>query len=127
MRAARALGLLPRPFSPYGVSKLAGEHLVLLYGRNFGLPGVALRYFTVYGPRQRPDMAFHRFIRAAIAGQPITLYGDGEQTRDFTFVADAVSATAEAGAPPRSWASGAGSPSTREPSGRPWARRWAAT
>jgi len=85
--------LLPRPFSPYGVTKLAGEHLVLLYSRNFGLPGVALRYFTVYGPRQRPDMAFHRFCRAMLRGETITVYGDGSQSRDFTFVADAVEAT----------------------------------
>ena len=84
---------LPRPFSPYGVTKLAGEHLVLLYGRNFGVPAVALRYFTVYGPRQRPDMAFHRFCRAMLRGEPITVYGDGAQSRDFTFVADAVEAT----------------------------------
>ena len=83
---------LPRPFSPYGVTKLAAEHLALLYARNFGLPAVALRYFTVYGPRQRPDMAFHRFITALLAGGPITVYGDGEQTRDFTFVTDAVTA-----------------------------------
>ena len=85
--------LLPRPFSPYGVTKLAGEHLVLLYGRNFGLPVVALRYFTVYGPRQRPDMAFHRFCRAMLRGEPIVVFGDGAQSRDFTFVADAVEAT----------------------------------
>ena len=84
--------MLPRPFSPYGVTKLAGEHLTLLYGRNFGLPVVALRYFTVYGPRQRPDMAFHRFCRAMLAGDPIVVYGDGRQSRDFTFVADAVEA-----------------------------------
>lgn len=82
--------LLPRPFSPYGVTKLAGEHLALLYARNFGLPVVALRYFTVYGPRQRPDMAFHRFCRAMLAGEPITVYGDGKQSRDFTFIADAI-------------------------------------
>ncbi len=84
--------LLPRPFSPYGVTKLAAEHLVLLYGRNFGLPVSALRYFTVYGPRQRPDMAFHRFCKAMLAGAPITVYGDGEQSRDFTFIEDAVEA-----------------------------------
>jgi UDP-glucose 4-epimerase len=89
--------LLPRPFSPYGVTKLAGEHLVLLYGRNFGLPVVALRYFTVYGPRQRPDMAFHRFCRALLRSEPITVYGDGRQSRDFTYVADAVEATVRAG------------------------------
>ncbi len=83
-------GMLPRPFSPYGVTKLAGEHLTLLYGRNFGVPVVALRYFTVYGPRQRPDMAFHRFCRAMLAGEPITVFGDGKQTRDFTFIDDAI-------------------------------------
>ena len=87
---------LPRPFSPYGVTKLAGEHLVMLYGRNFGLPVTALRYFTVYGPRQRPDMAFHRFCRSMIAGQPITVYGDGKQSRDFTFVSDAIEANVRA-------------------------------
>jgi UDP-glucose 4-epimerase len=83
---------LPRPFSPYGVTKLAGEHLALLYGRNFGLPVVALRYFTIYGPRQRPDMAFHRICRSLLAREPVTVYGDGRQSRDFTFVADAVEA-----------------------------------
>jgi len=88
--------LLPRPFSPYGVTKLAGEHLVMLYGRNFGLPVCALRYFTVYGPRQRPDMAFHRFCRAMIAGEPIPVYGDGKQSRDFTFVSDAIEANVRA-------------------------------
>jgi UDP-glucose 4-epimerase len=82
----------PQPVSPYGVSKLAAEHLCVLYTRNFGVPTASLRYFTVYGPRQRPDMAFHKFIRAAIEGRPIEIYGDGEQTRDFTFVADAVTA-----------------------------------
>ncbi len=88
--------LLPRPFSPYGVSKLAGEHLVLLYGRNFSMPVSALRYFTVYGPRQRPDMAFHRFCRAMLAREPITVYGDGKQSRDFTFIDDAVEANVRA-------------------------------
>jgi len=87
---------LPQPVSPYGVSKLAAEQLCYLYHVNFGVPTVALRYFTVYGPRQRPDMGFHKFLRAAILGEPISLYGDGEQTRDFTFVADAVSATVAA-------------------------------
>jgi nucleoside-diphosphate-sugar epimerase len=82
-----------RPISPYGVTKLAAEHLALLYHRSYGLPVVSLRYFTVYGPRQRPDMAFHRFIRAALEGRPITIFGDGEQTRDFTFVEDVVTAT----------------------------------
>ena len=74
------------------VTKLAAEHLARLYAANFGLPTVSLRYFTVYGPRQRPDMAFHKFLRAIYAGEPIPVYGDGEQTRDFTFVADAVAA-----------------------------------
>ena len=87
---------LPRPVSPYGVTKLAAEHLCLLYWRNYGLPVVALRYFTVYGPRQRPDMAFHKFIRALLAGEEITVYGDGEQTRDFTYVADAAEGTVRA-------------------------------
>lgn len=88
--------LLPRPFSPYGVTKLAGEHLVLLYGRNFGLPVAALRYFTVYGPRQRPDMAFHRFCRSLLRGEEIVVYGDGRQSRDFTFIADAIEANLRA-------------------------------
>jgi UDP-glucose 4-epimerase len=81
------------PVSPYGVSKLAAEHLGVLYHRNFGVPVVSLRYFTVYGPRQRPDMAFHRFLKAARDAEPIHLYGDGGQTRDFTFVSDIVAAT----------------------------------
>jgi nucleoside-diphosphate-sugar epimerase len=83
---------LPEPVSPYGVSKLAAEQLCYLYFANFGVPTVSLRYFTVYGPRQRPDMAFHKFLRATIQDEPITLYGDGDQTRDFTFIADAVQA-----------------------------------
>jgi nucleoside-diphosphate-sugar epimerase len=81
-----------RPLSPYGVTKLAGEHLGHLYFANHRVPTVSLRYFTVYGPRQRPDMAFHRFLTAARDGTPITVYGDGEQTRDFTFVSDIVAA-----------------------------------
>ena len=89
-------GLLPRPFSPYGVSKLAGEHLVLLYGRNFGMAVSALRYFTVYGPRQRPDMAFHKFCKAMLRGGEIVVYGDGRQSRDFTFISDAVEANVRA-------------------------------
>ena len=89
--------ILPRPVSPYGVTKLAAEHLVQLYWRNYGVPTVSLRYFTVFGPRQRPDMAFHRFIRWAIEGQPIQVYGDGEQTRDFTYISDAVAANIAAG------------------------------
>jgi nucleoside-diphosphate-sugar epimerase len=103
---------VPRPVSPYGVSKLAGEQLCYLYHVNFGLPTVSLRYFTVYGPRQRPDMGFHRFLRATILGEPITVYGDGEQTRDFTFVADAVGATIAAatrGVPGRVYNIGGGS------------------
>ncbi len=86
-----------QPLSPYGVTKLAAEHLCVLYHANHGVPTVSLRYFTVYGPRQRPDMAFHRFIRAALLGEPITLFGDGEQTREFTFVDDVVAATMAAG------------------------------
>jgi UDP-glucuronate 4-epimerase len=84
---------LPAPISPYGVTKLAAEHLCRLYFRAYGLPTVSLRYFTIYGPRQRPDMAFTRFIAAALEGDSLTVYGDGEQIRDFTYVADAVSAT----------------------------------
>ena len=80
------------PISPYGVTKLAAENLCRLYHKNFGVPTVALRYFTVYGPRQRPDMAFHRFIKAILKGDPISVYGGGEQTRDFTFIEDAVDA-----------------------------------
>jgi len=87
---------LPQPVSPYGVTKLAAEQLCYLYHSNHGVPTVSLRYFTVYGPRQRPDMAFNRFFRAALAGRPITVYGDGAQTRDFTYVTDAVAATVAA-------------------------------
>jgi nucleoside-diphosphate-sugar epimerase len=103
---------LPQPVSPYGVTKLAAEQLGYLYHVNHGVPSTALRYFTVYGPRQRPDMAFHRFIRASLDGAPITLYGDGEQTRDFTYVADAVAATIGAGdrgVPGRAYNVGGGS------------------
>ncbi|MDH7480480.1 MAG: NAD-dependent epimerase/dehydratase family protein [Armatimonadota bacterium] len=78
----------PQPVSPYGVTKLAAENLCHLYFVNYGLPVVSLRYFTVYGPRQRPDMAFHRFIRAAIKGEELIIYGNGKQTRDFTYVSD---------------------------------------
>ena len=87
----------PAPVSPYGVTKLAAEHLCLLYQAKFGVPVVALRYFTVFGPRQRPDMAFTRFIEAALDGQRIEVFGDGRQVRDFTYVGDAVAATVEAG------------------------------
>jgi UDP-glucose 4-epimerase len=103
---------LPQPVSPYGVTKLAAEQLCHLYHVNYGVPTTSLRYFTVYGPRQRPDMAFNRFIRASLEGRPITLYGDGEQTRDFTFVADAVAATMAAGdrgVPGRAYNVGGGS------------------
>ncbi len=88
---------LPQPVSPYGVTKLAAEQLCYLYHVNYGVPAVALRYFTVYGPRQRPDMAFHKWLRAVRLDEPIHVYGDGEQTRDFTFVHDAAAATAAAG------------------------------
>ena len=88
---------LPRPLSPYGVTKLAAEQLCHLYWANYGVPTTSVRYFTVYGPRQRPDMAFHRFITAALTNGSITLYGDGDQTRDFTFVTDAAAATIAAG------------------------------
>lgn len=84
---------IPKPVSPYGVSKLAGEHLCYLYFKNFGVPTVSLRYFTVYGPRQRPDMAFHKFIRAILQNKEIQVYGLGNQTRDFTFITDIVEAT----------------------------------
>jgi nucleoside-diphosphate-sugar epimerase len=93
----------PQPVSPYGVTKLAGEHLCHLYYANFQVPTVRLRYFTVYGPRQRPDMAFHKFILAMLRDEPFPLYDDGEQTRDFTFVGDVVEATLRAAhAPPGS-------------------------
>jgi len=78
------------PVSPYGVSKLACENLSYSYWKNFGVPVVSLRYFTVYGPRQRPDMAFHKFIKAILKREEITIYGDGNQTRDFTYIDDAV-------------------------------------
>jgi len=87
----------PRPLSPYGVTKLGAEHLCHLYFENYGLKTVSLRYFTVFGPRQRPDMAFNIFCRAALTNQPITVYGDGTQTRDFTYVLDIVNATISAG------------------------------
>jgi nucleoside-diphosphate-sugar epimerase len=87
---------LPQPVSPYGVTKLAAEHLTLLYTKNFGLPAVSVRYFTVYGPRQRPDMAVARFMEALVAGEAIEVFGDGEQTREFTYVSDAVDGTIKA-------------------------------
>src|SRR5262245_14982864 len=103
---------LPQPVSPYGVSKLAAEQLCHLYFVNHGVPTVALRYFTVYGPRQRPDMGFNKFLKATLLGKPITVFGDGEQTRDFTFVEDAVKATIAAatrGTPGRVYNIGGGS------------------
>ncbi len=81
---------VPAPHSPYGVTKLAAENLVRLYTANMGLPSASLRFFTVYGPRQRPDMAFNRFIRAASDGKPIGVFGNGKQTRDFTYIDDIV-------------------------------------
>jgi nucleoside-diphosphate-sugar epimerase len=87
---------LPRPQSPYGVTKLAGEHLCGVYARTWDVQVVSLRYFTVYGPRQRPDMAMHRLIEAAMSGETFPLYGDGHQVRDFTFVGDVVEANIRA-------------------------------
>jgi nucleoside-diphosphate-sugar epimerase len=81
-----------RPYSPYGVTKLAAEQLCVLYADNFGVPSSSLRYFTVYGPRQRPDMAFRKFLEAARDGRPWMVNGDGTQTRDFTYVTDAIAA-----------------------------------
>ena len=92
----------PRPISPYGVTKLAAEHLCRLYSARFSMPTVTLRYFTIFGPGQRPDMAFSRFIDAALEGRPVEVFGDGLQSREFTFVDDAVAATIaaiERGAP----------------------------
>ncbi|HUT54292.1 MAG TPA: SDR family NAD(P)-dependent oxidoreductase [bacterium] len=100
-----------RPRSPYGVSKLACEHLADLYRANHGVDAIGLRYFTVYGPRQRPDMAFNRFIRALFREQEIAVYGDGKQSRDFTFVADIVEGTMkcmEKGVPGRVYNIGGG-------------------
>jgi len=83
---------MPRPLSPYGVTKLAGEQLCFLYYQNYKLPTVALRYFTVYGPRQRPDMAINKFVKAALQSEKLVIYGDGKQTRDFTYVDDIIDA-----------------------------------
>ena len=90
----------PQPVSPYGVTKLAAEHLCHLYHVSYGLPVVSLRYFTVYGPRQRPDMAIHKFICAIATGESIALYGDGTQSRDFTYVEDVVRANVRAALTP---------------------------
>ena len=80
----------PQPISPYGVTKLAAEHLCFLYSKNFGVPTISLRYFTVYGPRQRPDMAINKFVNAVLNKKEINIYGDGSQTRDFTYISDIV-------------------------------------
>lgn len=85
-----------KPVSPYGVTKLSAEHLASLYYKGYGVQTISLRYFTVYGPRQRPDMAFHKFISAIMNGEEIEIYGDGEQTRDFTFIDDIVDANIQA-------------------------------
>jgi UDP-glucuronate 4-epimerase len=84
---------IPRPVSPYGVTKLAAEHLAHAYGSEFGLAVVTVRYFTIYGPRQRPDMAFTRMVSCLAEGEPFELFGDGSQSRSFTYVDDAVEAT----------------------------------
>ncbi len=84
--------MVPRPHSPYGVTKLAAEHLCRLYAANYGLSTVSLRYFTVYGPRQRPDMAIQRLVQCAVDGDEFEVFGDGSQVRDFTYVDDIVSA-----------------------------------
>lgn len=90
----------PQPVSPYGMTKLASEHLCGLYHKNFGVPVASLRYFTVYGPRQRPDMAFHKFFRTILLDEPIPIYGDGQQTRDYTFISDVVAANLAAATAP---------------------------
>jgi len=92
--------ICPQPVSPYGITKLAAERLCWLYYKNFGVPCTALRYFTVYGPRQRPDMAFHKFFKAVLLGRAIPIYGDGQQTRDFTFISDAIAANLAAATVP---------------------------
>jgi nucleoside-diphosphate-sugar epimerase len=104
--------VLPRPVSPYGASKLAAEELCRVYSTGLGVPTVTLRYFTVYGPRQRPDMAFRRFIDALSRDKALTIYGDGRQSRDFTFVDDAVKATMLASTAPsgRTFNVGSGAP-----------------
>ena len=101
-----------QPVSPYGVTKLAAEQLCSLYHVGYGVPAVALRFFTVYGPRQRPDMGLSRFLRAVACGEAVRQFGDGRQTRDFTFVADAVAATvaaADRGRPGNAYNIGGGS------------------
>jgi len=78
------------PLSPYGITKLTGEHLCHVYLRSYNVPVVTVRFFTVYGPRQRPDMAFHRFIAQILKGEPVTIFGDGNQSRDFTYISDCI-------------------------------------
>jgi len=85
-----------QPHSPYGVTKLAAEHLCTAYATNFAVPTVSLRYFTVYGPRQRPDMALQRFVESALTSSPVSLFGDGKFVRDFTFISDVVAANVAA-------------------------------
>ena len=92
--------ICPTPVSPYGITKLAAERLCGLYQKNFGVPFVALRYFTVYGPRQRPDMAFHKFFKSILQDEAIPIYGDGLQTRDFTFISDVIAANLAAASLP---------------------------
>jgi nucleoside-diphosphate-sugar epimerase len=102
-----------RPASPYGITKLAAEQLAHAYGRSFDFPVIALRYFSIYGPRQRPDMAYHIFIDALLRDQPITIFGDGEQTRGNTFIADCIDGTVRAlndGVPGESYNLGGGVP-----------------
>jgi len=84
--------VVPKPISPYGVTKLAGENLCYLYHVNYGLPTISLRYFTVYGPRQRPDMAIHKMVQQIRNDEELVIFGDGTQTRDFTYVADILEA-----------------------------------
>ncbi|MBL1202550.1 MAG: NAD-dependent epimerase/dehydratase family protein [Nostoc sp. GBBB01] len=94
-------GICPQPVSPYGITKLAGEFLCTLYYKNFGVPSVSLRYFTVYGPRQRPDMAFHKFFKSILQDEGIPIYGDGQQTREFTYVSDIIAANLAAAIAPQ--------------------------
>lgn len=106
---------LPQPISPYGVTKLSGEHLSRVYRSGFRVPAVSLRFFTVFGSRQRPDMAFHRFFEALRANRPISVYGDGRQVRDFTHVSDILDglvAASSPGVPGEVYNLGGGSPST---------------
>jgi nucleoside-diphosphate-sugar epimerase len=92
--------ICPQPVSPYAITKLASEQLCWLYYKNFQVPVTALRYFSVYGPRQRPDMGFHKFFKAILTKEPICILGDGKQTRDFTFVGDVVAANLAAATVP---------------------------